>query len=965
MGETGDALVGREAQLATLAAMVADARAGRGRAVLILGEAGIGKTRLADAAAELAADAGMDVSWGRNPDSEAPAYWPWTQALGAEFPGEGGGGRHELFAATVEALQRAGAARPLALIFDDVHWADAASVALLQFVVSAVPGLRVLLVMTARDDPSEGEAVVSAGLTALPPTVVRLQVPGLDAASTAEVVRGLVGDGVPDDLTAEVFARTGGNPFFVTEVARLHAARGERAGIEVPRGVQQVLSRRIARLSQPASELLGVAALLGEPRVAVLAAVTGQSDDKVLTLLDEAVQARLVTKVDAGFVFAHALVRDTLAGDLSPAITARVHRELAEALPTEQAADIAMHWIRAGDPARAARPALEAARQAAAAMGYEQAVRYFRIALDGGVADRTAVLVELGEAQVLAGELGAGRAALRQAAADARTEGRGELLARAVLAMGTGVGGFEVDVFDPQQPPLLEDAVAALPGHDGALRAAVLARLSMALASEYSDDARRVTLAHEAVEMARRVGDVETEVSALAAASDALAGPDHVAQRLEMADRMVQLAEVAGNDVLSLLGRRLRLVAMLESGDLAGVDTEIRSYERITDRLRLPLFSWPVPLWKGMRALMQGDVDTAFARADEVAALGEQADSANANVMAFTLRMAAHRTSGTVAEFIDEALALSAEWSDYPPFECMTAAAYAEAGQLETARAYARRAVEQRLPTMPKDSEWLEAMWLLGDAAIPIDDREAAQVAFDALSPYAHLWAVDGIGGACYGCVADQLARLREYLDGAASRPSGDKGAVSAPLSPLGQVFRREGRVWHVEFRGRAATVPDSKGMADLATLLARPGTEVHVLDLVEAAGGPSAKAAAREAGTGPALDAAARRAYKARLEELQAGIDDAPPGSAGVEQLVAERDFIAAELGAALGLGGKARTTGDRVERARKAVTMRVGTALKAIEGVHPDLARHLRLAVSTGRFCTYRPENEISWDT
>src|SRR5690348_11881229 len=155
VGETGDLLVGREAQLATLAAMVADARAGRGRAVLILGEAGIGKTSLAEAAAVLAADAGMAVARGRNPDSEAPAYWPWTQALGAEFPGEGPGGRPQLFAAPVEALQRVGTVRPVALVIDALHWADAASVALLQFVVSAVPGLPVLLVLTARDDPSE------------------------------------------------------------------------------------------------------------------------------------------------------------------------------------------------------------------------------------------------------------------------------------------------------------------------------------------------------------------------------------------------------------------------------------------------------------------------------------------------------------------------------------------------------------------------------------------------------------------------------------------------------------------------------------------------------------------------------------------------------------------------------------------------------------------------------------------
>ena len=75
------------------------------------------------------------------------------------------------------------------------------------------------------------------------------------------------------------------------------------------------------------------------------------------------------------------------------------------------------------------------------------------------------------------------------------------------------------------------------------------------------------------------------------------------------------------------------------------------------------------------------------------------------------------------------------------------------------------------------------------------------------------------------------------------------------------------------------------------------------------------------------------------------------------------EREFLVAELAGAVGLGGRARTTGDPVERARKAVTMRVGTAMKAIAEVHPALARHLRASVSTGRFCAYQPEDPVNW--
>src|SRR5207247_1944221 len=124
-----------------------------------------------------------------------------------------------------------------------------------------------------------------AAVAGLPRAVVRIPVHGLDLEATAALVKRIMGDDFTADLADVVQARTAGNPFFVTEVARLHAIRGERGRIDVPPGVHQVLTRRVARLSQPASEVLGIAALIGEPDVGLLAKVTGQTEDKVLTLL--------------------------------------------------------------------------------------------------------------------------------------------------------------------------------------------------------------------------------------------------------------------------------------------------------------------------------------------------------------------------------------------------------------------------------------------------------------------------------------------------------------------------------------------------------------------------------------------------------------------------------------------------------------------------------------------------------
>jgi hypothetical protein len=256
------------------------------------------------------------------------------------------------------------------------------------------------------------------------------------------------------------------------------------------------------------------------------------------------------------------------------------------------------------------------------------------------------------------------------------------------------------------------------------------------------------------------------------------------------------------------------------------------------------------------------------------------------------------------------------------------------------------------LDSIPFDSEWVELLWSLGEAALLLEEREAVSAVHKALEPYADRWAVDGYGAACFGQVADLLSRLTDQL-----------GHHPTTAPPGRAAFVRTGAVWRLEFRGRTVTVVDSKGMRDLAEVLARPGQEIHVLDLVEASGGPPAAAAGGD--TGPVIDAAARTAYRQRLLDLEDDIETASQNSdlGRLDMLQAEREFLATELAAALGLGGRPRVTGDRVERARKAVAMRIGTALKAIEGVHPALAQHLRNSVSTGRYCRYLADQDISW--
>jgi TolB-like protein len=198
-----------------------------------------------------------------------------------------------------------------------------------------------------------------------------------------------------------------------------------------------------------------------------------------------------------------------------------------------------------------------------------------------------------------------------------------------------------------------------------------------------------------------------------------------------------------------------------------------------------------------------------------------------------------------------------------------------------------------------------------------------------------------------------RLAGLGE-MDGAAPP------AAAAPATvawPLGNTFRKEGALWMVCFEHEVAHMPEVRGLQDIAQLLARPGDELHCLAL---SGQPAG------AGRGvEVLDEQARRAYRARLREIEAELAEAArandPGRA--EPLEEEKERLLDEMRKATGLGGRDRKMGDSSERARSAVTWRIRHAIKKLEVVHPALARHLRVSLKTGVFCSYEPEKETRW--
>jgi AAA ATPase domain len=1016
------AIVGRDREQAELAAALADARAGHGRAALLLGEAGMGKSVLADWLVGQAEQAGVQVARGACSAAGMPPLWPWRRslaAIGLELPWQedravaGPADRELLAAAIVEAVAVIAARQPLLVVLEDLHWSDPVSVLVARAVAEAAAALPLMLLLTCRDEADEATQQVRDRLAELPASVRRMLLPPLDAAAVGALAGSIAGPGLAAQAVADLQARTGGNPFFVHEVARLIAARGSAASLTVPPGVREALQRRLARLSQPCMLLLTAAAIVAETAAEaieddLLGQVSGVSQADAARLLDEAAAARLLDVDPAGPVryrFQHALVREVLEHSLSGAQRGELHAAASQALEQRDsqaaaAARLAYHWSRASGPGareRAVAWSLRAARDAVAGFGFEAAAAHYARALASRPAETIEVSVEYGEALQLCGDVAAARGVLLGAAREAAAAGRASDLAWAALALGGGLAGFEVPLHDEEQADLLRKADAALSSDEPALRAAVRGRLSLALAGSVPE-ADRVVLAQDAVQLARAGGDRQIESAVLAAYCDAIAGPDYVRERAGAASRMLSLASDLPAASLQpqatvLLARRLLLVALLEQGNLPEADQQAVAYQRVARRLGIPRYGWLPEIWRAMRALLDGDPDGALEYAAAAEDIGRRAHSFNAELMVFTARMQAHLDRGTAHQFAGEVEALLTRAG--PEMPAMYYAAPARlllaAGDASRARTVLRALLAGPAQGRPKDAEWLECHWAMADLAISLDDGAAAVRLAAELAPYEPLWAVDGIGGAVFGTVAEQLGRLAAYLDRpaeagrylATARERYEQAGAPAlrdrldalagpprqaqPADPADGVGRlqRSGQVWLLEWRGRHSTVPDAKGLRDLAVLLARPGQPVPALELVEAAGGPPAAAAG--AGLGPVLDATARRAYQQRLADLADELAEAEAHAdlGRLERLRAERSMLADELASAVGLGGRARFAGDPAERARKAVTMRIRAAISAIAAQDDALARHLRNTIRTGRLCSYQPESAVSWRT
>ena len=819
------AFVGRRAELDDLVAALDEALRGRGRLVLLAGDPGIGKSRLADELIRRARERGADILVGRCWEAGgAPAYWPWVQSLrgyirnldpallraelGAaaadiapivpelqvivdglpDQPADPDGARFRLFDATAEFLRTASKRRPILLFLDDLHAADAPSLLLLQFLVRELGSSNILVLGAYRSvDPVPGSPLrAMLAAVAREPTTRRLILKGLTETDVAEYVD-LAGQAASSDLVKALHDETEGNPLFMVEMVRLLAIESHdleqrtlQIPLDIPESVRDVITRRLAHLSDECNRVLVLASVLGrEFAPAALARLAEISEDDLLEQLDEAMTARVLSHVPGSYDqvrFAHVLMRDTLYDGLTTARRVRLHRLAVDALsdiyrsdPGPHLAELAHHSIAGSDFDRGLEFARQAADRALESLAYEEAARLYQVALDAAEVSgasaitRGELLLAQGDAQILAGEGPAASETLLRAAAIAKTEDNADLFGRAALAYGgRDIWGLRQE-WDARYVPFLEEALAMSGEQDSIVRARLLTRMASAMRGD-ADRQRLESLAREACEIAERLGDRSTVLYALDGRLAASGDPATAETRLRDGAKLVELATRAGDLERVFGGHQHVLYASWSLGDRTALARTIEAMRQLVQELNLRAFRSLVTVFDAQFAASQGRFPEAEALITDAFRLGERAQSWNTQtshrLQIFALRMQQDRLDG-----YDDVLRRSVEkYRGYSIFECALARTCAQLGLRDEAGVIFEQLAKDDFGRLSQDEDWLVNLSLLSELCAYLDDLPRARVLHAQLSAFTQQNGV-AFGEICTGSVAQHVGRLAAQLE--------------------------------------------------------------------------------------------------------------------------------------------------------------------------------------------------------
>jgi DNA-binding NarL/FixJ family response regulator len=432
-------MVARAKELERVLSVLEKVRAlSRGQVVVLAGEPGIGKTRLARAALTAAHARGAHVFSARcfeqhtsvpffpfaeafgaalvdaRPDLQPDVHSRWPELthivpdLGARVRKKGQATQLQVFRAAAAFLHELSASHPIVLLLDDLHWADSTSLDLLLYVARYLQDARILILGTYREVDVVRQHSLQSTLQELirERLVEEIHLDRFSSAGTAQLVRSRFPDeDVTEELVALVHERAQGNPFFTEELLAAFIEMGGLsrpdsesqtaafADLRVPRSIRTVIGARVRRLPRESHDLLILASILGQEfDLDALLAVSDIKETEVFAGLDAALVAGLLQESRAGhgerFAFAHALIQETLYEDLPAYRRRRLHLRIGQVLEnlpghqTTTSAELARHFLHGGDTAKAVIYALKAGDNAASHYAHAEAAHHYAIAVE-------------------------------------------------------------------------------------------------------------------------------------------------------------------------------------------------------------------------------------------------------------------------------------------------------------------------------------------------------------------------------------------------------------------------------------------------------------------------------------------------------------------------------------------------------------------------------------------------------
>lgn len=808
--------VGRRDEMEQLKAALEAVLSGHGSLVMLVGEPGIGKSRLAREFTVYASLRGAQVLTGNCYEGEITVpYLPFVDALrqyvrsrsdaallselgsGApevaklvsevreRFPDipeapplEGEAERLRLFDSVTRFLCSVSRSEPVVLFLDDVHWADKPSLLLLQYLARNVRSDRILVLAAYRDVELDRTHPLSEVLASLRRERLfeRVLLRGLPADDVLAMISAIGQQSAGPEqyvnpaLSNAVYEQTEGNPFFIEEILRhlnqvgaLYRKEGQwqirmsALAEHIPEGVREVIGRRLSRLSEPCNRMLSLASTMtGGFSFDVLLAVSGEEEAQLLDLLDEALRALVIrerTGPDRGvYEFNHALIRQTLYGELNTPRRVRLHRQVGEAMERVHAAnpephltELAHHFFQAapgGDVDKAIDYATRAAQRALSLTAYEEAARLYDIALQSfelkdrpDEPQRCELLLALGDALNKAGDRDRAKEVFLRASDIARKLGDVVRLARAAI----GYGGPPWAAYGASDEPLvglLEEALIALSADESALRARLLGRLAMdAFFSNDLSKAQEVSA--EAVEVARGAGDAVGLADALWSRFCAFwneGGDEQSAPGLELA----QVAEQAGDKEREIWGHFTRYVVLFQAGDAPGTDGEVERFAQLAEELRRPVYYGWTLVYRAARAVAYGRYADAERLIEEVLPLAERSQDEAMIEFRILLQAQLRREQGRLEEAESLYDELAKRFAAVPAWRAPLAHTYCDMGREADARdEFERLAADSFTGVLESVAGWSVAAVFLAETCARLADHARAELLYEVLLPYA------------------------------------------------------------------------------------------------------------------------------------------------------------------------------------------------------------------------------------